>query len=108
MSPKRPAPKRYPALPSVLHLAGGDVTIATQREVIKSEDGDVCNGLYDHERRHILIDAKLPKAHQWRTLYHELFHVAVLDSGLDNGLDHRMHEALADAVATARLRERFG
>ena len=48
------------------------------------------------------------RSQRWRTFYHELTHVAVIDSGLANNLRDKIHEALCDAMATARMRERFG
>jgi hypothetical protein len=47
-------------------------------------------------------------AHQWRTLFHELTHVALDDSGLSNGMNDELVEAVCDAVATQRVREMFG
>ena len=98
---------RIPAVPRSVQAAGGLVRITTTVKPLKLE-GVVCNGLYDPERRRIRIDASLPRAHQWKVLYHELVHVALLDAGLDNGMPDVMHEQIADAIATARIRERWG
>lgn len=108
MPPKKVAPKRLPNLPSSVEAGGGRVTVEQVQPPLKHEDGTLCNGLYDSERRHIQIDRTLPLRHRWRVLYHELVHVALLDSGLDNGISEALHEAIADAIATQRLRERFG
>lgn len=97
---------RYPPLPASLEAAGGTVTIELV-DAIRHE-GTECWGLYDHARRHVAIDRTATRAHQWRTLFHEMAHVAILDAGLDNGIEDRLHEALCDAWATSRMRERFG
>ncbi len=104
----RSKPKRYPPLPREVQAGGGAVTVETVTPPLRAEDGTVCNGLYDSERRHIRVDGDLPRAHQWRVFFHEMVHVALLDPGLDNGISEPLHEAICDALSTARMRERFG
>ncbi len=97
---------RLRPLPASIDAPGGPVRIRTVPTRIW-HDGDECLGLYDSERRVIKVTTRIPLAHRWKVLYHELVHVALLDAGLDNGLDDRLHEAICDAIATARVRERF-
>jgi hypothetical protein len=98
---------RWPALPTVVDAPAGAVKIRLVKSVTH-DDGTVCNGIYDSEKRIVRIDRTLPPSHRWKVLYHEMVHVALLDAGLDNGLPDAMHEAIADAISSARIRERFG
>lgn len=99
--------KRWPSIPRVVMMPGGPVSVVLTRKPIRHENAE-CWGLYDIERRTITIDVKAEPSQRWRTFYHELTHVAVIDSGLANNLRDKIHEALCDAMATARMRERFG
>jgi Zn-dependent peptidase ImmA (M78 family) len=65
-------------------------------------------GTWEPHTRTVEIDRSAPPAHQWRTLFHELAHVALDDAGLSNGMHDDLVEAVCDAIATARMRERFG
>ena len=98
---------RTPPIPSVIEAPGGPVRVSIVKSVPKL-DGHECWGLYDSATRRIRLLRSLPLKQKWRILFHELVHVALIDSGLDNGIEDRLHEAICDAVATARMRERFG
>lgn len=100
-------PKRYPPIPRVVSMPGGDVTVLVQPNV-RHEDGAACWGLWDDATRTITLDAGATPQHRWWTAYHELCHVALSDSGLDEGMHAKLVEAVCNAVATARMRERFG
>ena len=100
-------PKRYPPLPKVICAPGGDVTIV-QLPKVKHPDGAECWGLWDDSLRTVTIDATATPAHRHWTLYHEMTHVALSDSGLDEGINAHLVEAICNCVATARMRERFG
>lgn len=65
-------------------------------------------GTWEPHTRTVEIDTSAPMAHQWRTLFHELAHVALDDAGLSHGMHDDLVEAVCDAIATARMRERFG
>jgi Zn-dependent peptidase ImmA (M78 family) len=98
--------KRYPPIPRVVQAPGGPVKIILTKDNIKY-GSDECWGLYDPEHRTITIDAKAAPRQRWATFFHELTHVAILDSGLDNGLHVALHEAICDAISTQRMREKF-
>lgn len=104
MTPQRVS---YPALPKEVMGPGGLVTVVLTKAGIKHESAE-CWGLYDSEARTITIDARAKPRQRWLTFFHELAHVAMLDSGLDNGINDALHEAICDAIATARMREKFG
>lgn len=61
-------------------------------------------GLWYAYRRLIEVSAALPVREQWHTLYHELTHAMLDDSGLHNTLSKESQEVLCDLTATARLR----
>lgn len=98
------SPAKYPALPTTLMTLLGPVAVELKD---KWDDADAW-GLWQRERRTIEIDKRLARNHQWSTLFHELMHATLDDSGLSNLLTEPQQEALCDASATARMRERFG
>lgn len=64
--------------------------------------------MFDLAARTIEVATTATKRHQWRTLYHELAHAALDDSGVSQGMSEAMQETICEAMATARMRERFG
>lgn len=97
---------KYPPLPTHVEAPGGRVTVAPRQR--PKADGDEVWGSWDEGQRRIEIDSSAPNRHQWKTLFHELAHVALTDSGTDELLPEATVEAICDAFATARMRERFG
>lgn len=96
----------YPKLPARFEMPGGAVRIKTQPRL--TVEGRGAWGVWDENTRTITVDTSATPAQQWRTLYHELAHVAFSDAGVDEMCTEPMVEALCDAVSTARMRERFG
>lgn len=95
-----------PPLPSSIMAPGGPITVAV---VAKLQDGgEDCWGLWQQDERVITIQRHKSRRHMWATLYHELAHAAMDDSGVSNMLTSQQQEMLCDALATARMRERFG
>jgi hypothetical protein len=85
---------------------GGPIAVTV---VAKLHEGGVeCWGVWMLEDREIKIQRHRSRAHMWNTLYHELTHAALDDSGLSNMLTEQQQEMLCDAIATARMREKFG
>lgn len=100
---------KYPPLPTSLDAPGGTVEVVTvDTDGFKHNDGIDCWGMYDESTRRITICGKIPPRHRWKVYYHEVAHVAIVDSGLDDLLDDKLHEALCNAFAAQRMRERFG
>ena len=95
----------YPPIPSTVETIGGAVRVVVVTALC-DEDGAACWGLWVRSAREIRL-APLTPALQWATLFHELHHVALDDSGLANLLSAKMQEALCDASASARMREQF-
>jgi Zn-dependent peptidase ImmA (M78 family) len=95
-----------PPLPATVMAPGGPITVTV---VAKLQDaGEDLWGVWKLDERAILIQRHRNKKHMWSTLYHELVHAALDDSGLSNMLTDQQQEMLCDAMATARMRERFG
>lgn len=96
-----------PPLPSSVMAPGGRITIEVH-DKLTDEDGGHCWGLWLAPARVIRVEKQPSRAHMWATLYHDLVHAALDDSGLANLLTEAQQEGICDAIATARMRERFG
>lgn len=97
----------WPALPSVVYGAGGSIAVV-EVEQPRGDDGTVASGTWALETRTIEIERGAPQNHKWRTLFHEIMHATLADTGLDNLLNDESQEALCCAVGTARLVEMAG
>ena len=104
---KKAVKKRLPPLPKLVQQPGGPVTVALGKD-LKDDGGSAASGHYANRERHITIDATEPRSFQWLIYFHELTHVALIDSGLAQSMNEDLQEVLCDAVATARFREKFG
>lgn len=90
-------------IPKTVMGLGGPISIKKVKKMPKV-DGKKCVGTWDRDERTIeLVDRKVKLMK--RTLYHELFHAAVDDSGLGNLLSPAAEEAFCDMVAMARMVE---
>ena len=98
---------KYPALPTTVEAPGGTITVIL-KPTLRHGDGTECWGMWDLAARTIEIATTGTKRHQWRTLFHELCHAALDDSGISQGMTEAMQETLCECIATARMRERFG
>ncbi len=98
---------KYPALPATVEAPGGTVAVLL-KPALRHADGTECWGMWDAANRTIEIASTAARRHQWRTLFHELTHAALDDSGISQGMSDAMQETLCEALATARMRERFG
>jgi Zn-dependent peptidase ImmA (M78 family) len=100
--------KTLPPLPKTVEAPGGTITILF-KPTLRHPDGTECWGLFDIANRTIEIaTATATRRHQWRTLFHELTHAALDDSGISQGMPDVMQETICEALATARMREKFG
>jgi Zn-dependent peptidase ImmA (M78 family) len=100
--------RTHPQLPRRVSAPGGPVRVMVGKGQPADDKGNDCYGTWDEATRVIHIDATSSPTQQWRTLYHELTHVALSDSGIEEMLTHEASEAICDALATARMRETFG
>jgi hypothetical protein len=98
---------KYPALPATVEAPGGTISVIL-KPTLRHGDGTECWGMWDLAARTIEIATTGTKRHQWRTLFHELTHAALDDSGISQGMTEAMQETLCECMATARVRERFG
>lgn len=98
---------KWPPLPKVIHGTGGPIAVR-QIKHVRSDDNEACYGTWEAGTRIIRIERGAPIAHRWRTLYHELAHATLDDSGLANLFTHDGNEALCDAIANARIQEMRG
>jgi Zn-dependent peptidase ImmA (M78 family) len=79
--------------------AGGMINVKVLRKVLV--EGVECSGSWQASTRSVELASKDPPSYQWRTLFHELTHAAMDDSGVSNFLNKEGEEALCDAMATA-------
>ena len=66
------------------------------------DDGDSC-GEWHHTRRAIKIKKGLPDVVARHTLWHEIMHMILEDSGVAHGLTKKQEEAVCDAYATYKV-----
>ena len=69
---------------------------------IVGDDSDTC-GEWNHNRRIIRIRAGLPDEVAQHTLWHEIMHMILNDSGVSHSLTKRQEEAVCDAYATFKV-----
>ncbi len=107
---KKPA-KRYPPIPKSIDAPSGVISIEFSDDLDgknpKPEDADTM-GQYDQLNRLISLRRKMSRRQAWYTLFHEMTHLWLDESGLSNGLSHELEEALCNAVATGLMRYKFG
>jgi Zn-dependent peptidase ImmA (M78 family) len=103
--------KRYPPLPKQIDAPSGVIQVEFRDDLdgkdAKPDDPDTM-GQYDPLNRIISLRRKMPRRQQWYTLYHEMGHLWLHESGLTNGLNDAIEEAIADAYATGLMRYTFG
>lgn len=104
MSQKAAKRRRWPRLPHTTESAAGQIDI----HIVKTPgDDENVMGMFDPVNRVIYIKKSLRGDQKWLTLYHELSHAALWDSGAHNLLPGDLEENICDAIATNRFRERF-
>lgn len=92
-------------IPKEVQGLGGPIKVEVLEKLKKGTDGTESAGLWRAMKRTIQISSKQSFREQRRSLYHELVHAAVDDSGLAHLLTQPMEEALADLIAMARIIE---
>lgn len=95
---------RYPALPKIVHGAGGPIRVRLIKRVA-TEEGDAAWGTWEPATRTIRLERGAKLEHKWRVLYHETMHAAIDDAGLCHLLTEEAQETLCDAVASSRMAE---
>jgi hypothetical protein len=95
---------KYPPLPKTVTTMLGPVPV----ELVDKFADDDSFGQWHRERRTIEILKGLSREIQWSTLFHEIVHTALDDSGVACVLTEPQQEAICECISTARMRERFG
>lgn len=80
-------------LPGVLWSALGPVTVT-----MKDLKGENALGQFKWNSREIELEKTLPPSTQAVTLFHEITHMGLMDSGVANSLTHEQNEAVCDAL----------
>lgn len=94
--------KKFPT--KVMGL-GGPIDILRLPMLEKTNQGEEVAGRWLEAERIIHVWAGQSPREQWRTLYHELVHAALTDSGMTHLLTNESEEALADLIGLARTIE---
>lgn len=98
--PKR---KTLRPLPKAVKAPSGPVPVRRKANLVNSDTGERCRGLWDPAARIIWIDAELSLSAAWPTLHHERVHAWLDDSGfywdLDNEAENARFELLCDTLA---------
>ena len=89
-----------PDLPTEISSLLGFVTVELVDTI--GDDNDTY-GEWSHCRRAIKIKVGLPNAIAWHTLWHEIMHMILNDSGVAHALTKRQEEAVCDAYATFKV-----
>ncbi len=92
--------KPFPPIPRVVEGIAGPMRVDRPVNLPDREFG-----LFEFETRRIVVKATLPRDVAWSTLFHEMTHAALWDSGTHHLFTERQREAVCDAVAVARLAE---
>ena len=90
-------------MPAEVSSLLGPVTVEVVDTV--GDDSENC-GEWSHNRRAIKIRAGLPDSVAQHTLWHEIMHVILNDSGVSHSLTKRQEEAVCDAYATFKVSAR--
>ena len=94
---------RWPKIPRTVPGIGGPIRVQLVKRAMV--EGTLCWGTWHAETRTIQLDRTAKPEHRWRTLYHELTHSALDDSGLSYLFSEHGNESLCEAMASARMAE---
>lgn len=89
-------------IPKIVKGLGGDIRVVLVDKL--KHKGEKVAGLWHSYDRKIEIAANLPLRAKRLTLYHEVVHAALDDSGLHYTLPKASQEVLCDLIATAIVR----
>lgn len=95
--------KRYPPIPPQFDAPSGVITVELS-DTLENAPNETTMGQYDYLTRVISLRKSMPRRQQWYTLYHEMTHLWLHESGLSNALPDDAEEAICDAVATGMMR----
>lgn len=88
-----------PDIPTEIPSLLGPVRV----ELVETIDSDDSSGEWSPIRRAIKIKAGLPDIVMQHTLWHEIMHIILEDSGVSHALTKRQEEAVCDAYATYKV-----
>lgn len=86
-----------PGLPKSVFSVLGDVPVFLDQKIDYTESA---MGLIEGRQRRITISPNQTDIAGWATLFHEMTHLAMWDSGVHNTLTKDQAEAVCDALGT--------
>lgn len=88
-------------IPTKVYSQLGAVSVRMQPGMIEDKnENDAAFGKWNAVAREIVIDPTAADATQLITLFHEMVHVALWESGADNVIEERIAEVVCDAVGS--------
>lgn len=84
---------------------GGKIKVMLLPMLEKTDKGEETAGRYYADKREIHVLSTQTVKEQWLTLYHELIHAALADSGMTHLLTQESEEAFSDLIGLARVIE---
>lgn len=88
---------KLPEIPSEVFSPLGPIPVSVEADLLTEEE---LFGEADLAQRSIRLDGTMTPARTWQTLWHEIGHVILLDSGMSNGLTPEAEEAIVTAFST--------
>ena len=103
--PSQPALNANPlALPDVVHTTVGPIPVVLVDTLSVADTTAYVMGRFSYKVRTIYLRREITDPIQrLKTLYHELCHVEVIESGLYNHIPHDVGELLCDTFASNRV-----
>lgn len=84
-----------PRIPSAVWSPLGPIPVVKKKGLVENDDAF---GMFSGQKRQVSLDAENIPSLNAQTLFHELTHVALWDSGIQNTLTHEQTESICDAI----------
>lgn len=82
-----------------ISVKGAEYTIKWKQKII--DEGIVCWGLHDSEKKLILLSKELPKKEILSVFLHELFHAYLFECNIREGLSGSLEEVVVECLSKA-------
>jgi hypothetical protein len=71
------------------------------KKFLKDDDGNLCDGLHDHEKKVIYLRRDLKGEGMRKTFLHEFFHAYIFECNIREGLDSQLEEVIVETLSQA-------
>ena len=90
--------KSFKRFPKKIVVKGVEYKISLDN-YLRDDDGKLCSGLHDHERKVIHIDKNMGIEEKRQTFIHELFHAYLHECHVNEGIDSQLEEAIVESLS---------